>query len=169
MQRRFASVLLALLVVGLVGCDHATKHIAQSELRGHSPVTLLPNFLDLRYAENRDVGFGLLRAVPEPVRKPLILVGGAVGLSVLGLFWWRRRRASLLEHAAYAALVGGALGNLSDRLARGYVIDFVHLHHWPVFNVADVCLVAGAALIWFASRARPEPVLAPSKRPDSRS
>jgi signal peptidase II len=152
MQRCLASVLLVLLVAGLVGCDHATKHIAQSELRGNPPVTLLGNILDLRYTENRDVGFGLLRAVPAPVRRPLILVGGSVGLGFLGLLWWRRRRASLLEHAAYATFVGGALGNLTDRLARGYVIDFVHLHHWPVFNVADVCLVAGAVLIWLASR-----------------
>lgn len=157
MQRRLASVLLVLLVVGLVGCDHATKHIAQTELRGHEPVPLLGNVLSLRYTENRDVGFGLLRAVPQAVRRPLILVGGAVGVGFLGLLWWRRRRASLLEHAAYATFVGGALGNLTDRLARGYVIDFVHLRHWPVFNVADVCLVAGAALLWIASRAHEAP------------
>lgn len=168
MQRRLASVLLVLLVIGLVGCDHATKHIAQTELRGHAPVTLLGNILDLRYTENRDVGFGLLRAVPAPVRRPLILVGGSIGLGVLGLLWWRRRRAPLLLHAAFATFAGGALGNLTDRLARGYVVDFVHVHHWPVFNVADVCLVVGAGLLWLASRRHEAPALAPLAAPDPR-
>lgn len=153
MKRRASSLLFALLVVGLVGCDHATKHIAQTELRGQPPVTLLSNILDLRYTENRDIGFSLLRAVPERVRKPLIFAGGLAGLTLLGVFWARRRqRAGWAEHAAYAALLGGALGNLTDRLARGYVVDFVHVRHWPVFNVADVCLVAGVGLLWIASR-----------------
>ena len=54
---------------------------------------------------------------------------------------------------AYALLLAGALGNLSDRLFRGYVVDFIHLHHWPIFNVADICIVVGALL--FALHARP--------------
>lgn len=171
MSRRVSSLLLALLVVGLVGCDHATKHIAQSELRGQPPVTLLANVLDLRYTENRDVGFSLLRKVPERVRKPLIFVGGSAGLVFLGVLWWRRRRAPWQEHAAYAVLTGGALGNLTDRFARGYVVDFVHLHHWPVFNVADICLVVGVGLAFLASRVQsttptppPEPATVPVPR-----
>ena len=154
MQRRLSCLLFALLVVGLVGCDHATKHLARTELRGHPPVTLIANVLELRYTENRDVGFSLLRGVPEPVRKPVIFGFGAVGLTVLGVLWWRRRRAPWQEHAAYAVLVAGALGNLTDRLVRGYVVDFVYLHHWPVFNAADGFLVAGVGLVWLASRAK---------------
>jgi signal peptidase II len=162
MHRRLSYFLFAVLVVGLVGCDHATKHLAQSELRGHPPKTLVANVLELRYTENRDIGFSLLRRVPEPVRKPLIFTASAVGLGFLGLLWWSRRRAAWQEHAAYAVLVAGALGNLSDRLIRGYVVDFVYLHHWPVFNAADVFLVAGVALVWLASRSRqPTAALAP--------
>ena len=153
MQRRLSYFLFAVMVVGLVGCDHATKHLAQSELRGHPPATLIANVLELRYTENRDVGFSLLRRVPETVRKPLIFGIGTVGLTFLGFMWWsRRRRAVWQEHAAYALLLSGALGNLTDRLARGYVVDFVHLQHWPVFNAADVFLVAGVGLVWLASR-----------------
>lgn len=169
MQRRASYLLFALMVVGLVGCDHATKHIAQSELRGRPPATLIANVLELRYTENRDVGFSLLRRVPEPVRKPIIFGFGAVGLSFLGLLWWRRRQAPWQEHAAYAVLLAGALGNLTDRLFRGYVVDFVYLHHWPVFNVADAYLVVGVGLVWLASRIRPAPVLSPSELPAARS
>jgi signal peptidase II len=142
------------LVTGLVGCDHATKHLAQTELRGHAPVNLITNVLELRYTENRDVGFSLLRRVPEPVRKPLIFGVGAIGLTFLGFLWWNRRRAAWPEQAAYAILMAGALGNLTDRLIRGYVVDFVYLHHWPVFNAADVFLVVGVGLVWSTSRVK---------------
>lgn len=169
MQRRASSWLFVLLVIGLVGCDHATKHIAKTELRGHPPATLVANVLDLRYTENRDVGFSLLRRVPEPVRKSVIYVIGTIGLGLLGRLWWRRRSAPGPEHAAYAVIVAGALGNLTDRMLHGYVVDFVHLHHWPVFNVADVCLVAGVGLVFLASRAKPTPALSPGELPAARS
>lgn len=155
MQRRVSYLLFVFLVVGLVGCDHATKHIAQSELRGQPPVTLVKNVFELRYTENRDIGFSILRGIPEPVRRPLIFLGGTVGLSLLGILWWHRRRAAWQEHTAYAVLLGGAIGNLGDRLARGYVVDFMHIQHWPVFNVADICLVVGIGLLWITTRRQP--------------
>ncbi len=147
---RFRVILLATAVL-LVGCDHATKHLAKRGLEHQPPSTLVPRVFDLTYTENRDSGFQLLRSVPERVRTPILtsvqIMAGSVFL-LLGL----RRRSSRLARGAFLLIAAGALGNGIDRLVRGYVVDFLYLHHWPVFNVADVYITAGAVLLVIASR-----------------
>ena len=83
----------------------------------------------------------------------LVVVGIAVSLV---LAWWLRRGAtSRLEAAAYVGLIGGALGNVADRLRLGAVVDYLDLHwrgmHWPAFNLADILVVGGAGLLVLAS------------------
>ncbi len=152
-------IVLAALVAGLVGCDHATKHAAQQSLRDETPVTLLSGALDLTYTENRGVGFNLLRVIPDETRRPLVLGLRMVATSVLLIVWFFRRREGWPEQAAMALLLAGALGNGIDGLVRGYVIDFIHLHHWPVFNMADICLTIGGILlflvVWKSKREAP--------------
>ncbi|MBS0401677.1 MAG: signal peptidase II [Proteobacteria bacterium] len=81
----------------------------------------------------------------------------AIGIAVSGvLAWWLRRGvASRLEAAAYVGLIGGALGNVVDRLRLGAVVDYLDLHwrgmHWPAFNLADILVVGGAGLLLLAS------------------
>lgn len=147
MAKRAAGWLLMLLTLGLVGCDHATKLAAQTALEHRRPLSLVPGLLDLRYAENRDTAFSLTRALHLP-GKPLVL--GAISLLVLaGVLarWWQRRRAPYVEQLGYALIVAGALGNALDRLLRGYVVDFIEIRRWPVFNVADVAVVAGGLIL----------------------
>lgn len=143
------------LALTLVGCDHATKHWAETSLKGARHVELVPGALDLRYAANDDVAFGLLRFVPGDVRLPVILTLGVLLIAAVGLHWWRRRvdgAMGRLEPLAYTLILAGALGNVADRVVRGYVVDFIHLHHWPIFNVADVAIVAGAVLLAWSLR-----------------
>jgi len=144
------------LALSLVGCDHATKHWAETSLRGGPHVELVPGALDLRYAANDDVAFGLLRFIPVDLRMPLILALGALLIGAVGFHGWRRRRqggVGRLEQLAYTLVLAGAVGNVVDRLFRGYVVDFIHLHHWPIFNVADVAIVAGGVLLAWQGRA----------------
>ncbi len=145
-RRGLRLVLFGAMLLG-VGCDHATKHFATQTLRGAQAVEVVPGVLDLRYAENHDVGFHLLRAVPEGPRHIVILVFGAVAVTLMLALWLGRRVDEPLQQAGIALLLCGALGNLLDRLFRGYVVDFIHVHHWPVFNVADMCICAGALLL----------------------
>jgi signal peptidase II len=75
----------------------------------------------------------------------LALVG--IGLLAFTAVWLARRPAWSRQSAGIALAIGGGLGNLIDRVARGSVIDFIHWHGWPVFNVADIAIFVGAVLI----------------------
>lgn len=154
-------VLLAAGVLLLAGCDHATKYVAKAGLEGERPVDVVGKIVRLDYTENRDTGFGLLRWIPAGTRLPVILALQSLGALVLAVALWRRRGLDL--HAAgFALVLGGALGNLTDRICRGYVVDFVRVPHWPVFNVADVWISIGIGLVALALiRERPARAAAP--------
>lgn len=153
-----------LFALGLLGCDIGTKEVAARSLAGEPPVSVAGEVLEFRYAENRDVGFSLLRGLEEPTRYVLLMVVIPLMLLAIGASWWRRRReAPLSEHLAYGALLAGALGNYVDRLFRGFVVDFIALPHYPVFNVADIAIVVGVGLLLLSARRREtEPAAPPS-------
>ena len=135
------------LVIALVGCDHATKVVATVSLPGSSRV-IVPGLLELVYTENRNIAFSLFHQLTSPAKGPLILAMGFLAICAISALWWKRwREARLVEHAAFALVIGGALGNALDRLQRGFVVDFIHVLSWPVFNVADIAVSVGGALV----------------------
>jgi signal peptidase II len=139
----------------LVGCDHASKLAAKTFLEGHEPRQLIHGVVDLHYTENTDVAFNLLRDMPDRMRAVfLVFVGGFAAVILLGLLFLRRGQ---FGRFALLFVTAGAIANYVDRLARGYVVDFIQVPHWPVFNVADVYVtVGGIVLCWLAFRARRE-------------
>ena len=141
------SILIALIF--LVSCDHATKGVAKAELEGGSARQLIRGALDFRYVENTDIAFNLLRWIPETIRTPGLLFFGALALLALGLLLLKGRGEPRMHRLALVLVTAGAIGNYLDRVVRGYVVDFVHIHHWPVFNVADVYITAGYILLAF--------------------
>ncbi|HLK89482.1 MAG TPA: signal peptidase II [Polyangia bacterium] len=159
-----ARLTFVLSLILLVGCDHGTKYVAKAGLQGHHPHTLIRGVLDLQYVEHTDVAFDLLRWIPEGARGPILIFAGAAGLVALAAFLLRRPPRSRAGQLALLLVTAGALGNYLDRIVRGYVVDFIHLHHWPVFNVADSCVTIGAILLGLtalrgprATTARPAP------------
>lgn len=144
----FRWVVFLVLVVAITGCDHRTKLLAAQELPPGKSVALITNVLSLEQARNTDTAFSLLSdIIPKQPRLLLLKVTatfGTVALAALTLL--RFRRATNLERTALALLLGGALGNTIDRWRWGYVIDFIHVQYWPIFNVADMALCVGAAL-----------------------
>jgi signal peptidase II len=153
-RSRHVLLLLALvaLVGGLVGCDHATKRLATTQLAGRPAVTIVGGAVSLRYVENRDSAFGLLRRLAPTTRRPLLVAASLVATALVVALWWQRRRSGWLGHLAFALVLAGGVGNLVDRAFRGYVVDFVHVRYWPVFNVADAYLVVGIALLLVLNR-----------------
>jgi len=129
--------------------DRLTKaQIASTFMPGESRL-IVPHLLYLTYVQNTHGAFGLFGD------QAWLLIG--LGLIVLGVFYVAFREAaaqSLLVRIAFGAILGGALGNMIDRLQRHFVVDFIDLRVWPVFNVADSFITVGVALLLIASAKR---------------
>ena len=136
--------------VGILAADQLSKAAAVAGLSGAGPVDVLP-ILNLTLTRNRGVTFGLLGGGAVPPWA-LAAVAGAV---TLGLLVWMLRTRSPTERLALGLVVGGALGNIADRIARGAVVDFIDFHawgwHWPAFNIADSAIVGGVGMLLFAT------------------
>ena len=129
--------------------------------RPKRPIVISEDFLMLRYAENPGAAFGLFRRLPPGARGPLFHLV-SIGAVVLITVYWLRLRGTKQEIWALIGLplvLGGAIGNWVDRLARGFVIDFIEAHWkdvytWPSFNVADSAIVVGVVLLLIDGMAR---------------
>lgn len=157
MRPVFRFFALLSLVWMLVGCDHVSKHLARTNLSDGSVYPVAGAHFDLRYTENRDIAFNLMSSLPDRVKLPLIFGSGAIAIAFLAGTLFFSRKLNLAQTLALTAVLAGALGNYIDRAWHGYVVDFLHVRHWPVFNVADIYVTAGViALILFGgSLARP--------------
>ena len=129
--------------------DQCSKLIADSLLQFNEPVNLLP-FMDLRKVYNPGAAFSFLSDASGWQR--WFFVGLTLVVSIILIVWLRRLPAGQARLAlALSLILGGAAGNLIDRLVYGYVIDFIDLYyrswHWPAFNVADSAITIGACLL----------------------
>ena len=117
------------------------------DLRARGSVPVLPVF-NLTWVENTGVSTGLLRAETEPMRWALVVATLAIALAVAV---WIAREKNRWDIIALGLVLGGALGNIVDRIRFGYVVDFVHLHAGPwsfyVFNVADAAITIGVVIL----------------------
>lgn len=146
---RLPQLLLLLFTACLVGCDHVTKEVAVIELQS-DPRVFLGGLLQFTYAENHDMAFGLLSNWLGAVERLWVLTGAKLLAVGGGLYFlaFRRESTSLLQKFAVALITAGAAGNLIDRVSRGFVVDFIRVPHWPVFNVADIVIVVGFMLLF---------------------
>ena len=147
-QRVIAFVISALVVL----IDRVTKHIVAKQLPFGQAHTVIPGVFRITDVHNTGAAFSMFaeNASPEMVRD--LLIGFSV-IAVLVLFAMLMRTGRYLSvtSVALALILGGAFGNLYDRIRYHYVIDFLEVHivhyHWPDFNVADSCIVIGAGLL----------------------
>ena len=135
----------------IVLADQATKAMVRGRLELHESITVIPGFFDLTRVHNTGAAFGFLDAVDLPFKTALlalVAVGALIGLTLYS--------ASLapeqgLTRQGLALVIGGAAGNLIDRVTAGYVLDFVDLYqagwHFWAFNVADAAISVGVALM----------------------
>jgi signal peptidase II len=125
--------------------DRVTKVLAEQHLEGRPPIDVIPGVLQLRFTTNPGGAFGLFG------RATWLFVGASLVVIVI-IVIASRRPPTRIGAVALALVLGGALGNLTDRLVRGpelsgEVVDFIDFQVWPVFNIADSCIVIGAALL----------------------
>jgi signal peptidase II len=146
----------------VLAVDQLTKQLVVANLAGRPPVDVIGEFVQLRYTTNSGGAFSLLTGAP--------LFFGIMAMVIIGGIVYASRRAQPLSLLVVLGLIlGGALGNLADRLLRGdaflqgEVVDFVRVGIWPVFNVADSCVVVGGILLaLMLGRAEREPDKAPA-------
>lgn len=137
------------ITVAIVVFDQLTKFAATDYLTRHGEIQLTP-FLNLVLVHNTGAAFGFLSGAGGWQNVFFIIVALAASIFIL----WMYRRLSTGDKLLAIALMlvlGGALGNLIDRLIHGYVIDFIDIYygtwHWPAFNVADSAITVGAVLL----------------------
>ena len=144
--KRFLVVLAA--VLNLVLVDAAAKELAAGYLKGAAAFPVIPNVFDLAYVENRGCAWGMFQGQVWPL--------AIFGLLALGFLVWRRKSVfgpGVAAAWAEPLLYAGIVGNVIDRLFRGYVIDMFDfhwgVHHFPCFNVADslICVAVGLLLL----------------------
>ncbi len=129
--------------------------VTSLELREHwVPLSALEDIFDITYTRNTGAAFGLGQEFGNVFLVIAVVVVGVI------LYYYRTLEANWVIRVALGLMMGGAIGNAVDRVFRGYVVDFLHLHGWPIFNVADSVVVLGVALwvavLWWEDRQLPD-------------
>ena len=146
-------LLVASIVGGILFLDQVTKTLIAQSLEIGQHVPILAGFFDLTHMRNPGAAFSFLAQAPEWFRQPFFLVATGVAIVALLFFILYAQEAGTLLVVAAASILGGAIGNLIDRLLYGEVIDFLLFYWrdwaWPAFNVADSCITLGVVgLLW---------------------
>ena len=145
--------LLILIAFMASGCslDLKTKELVKENLQEQS-ITLIDNFFDLSYVENHAIAFGFLGNMAKNIRIPLIFILTISATLCMFYFISKIRHEKLSVQLPFFIILGGAYGNIIDRMINGFVTDFFHVHYFcsynfPVFNVADVLINIGIILM----------------------
>ena len=135
----------------VIALDRLTKWIVEMRVSPADTYTVIPGFFDIVRAQNRGVAFGLLNESTFEWRTTLLVLVSVAAVVVVSAIIWKARRLDARSLWGFALILGGAAGNLFDRILSGRVTDFLDLYirdyHWPAFNVADSALVVGCGLL----------------------
>jgi signal peptidase II len=142
--------------------DHATKYAVRWRFDLGDGLEIIPGFLRLARVHNSGVAFGLFAKVESPYKPYILALMAVVAVVVIIAYGARMPSQRRLLQLALAVTLGGILGNFTDRLMHGFVVDFVELHlyeaySWPTFNVADSAITIGIALLLIDTVKNPEP------------
>jgi signal peptidase II len=134
----------------LVAADQATKAVVQRSMTLHESIPIVPS-VSLTYTTNPGAAFSLLADADPTFRSWFFLLVSAVALTLVMVFLRRVEHGDWWTLGALSLILGGAVGNLIDRVRHGEVIDFIDLYlgryHWPVFNVADSGITIGMLML----------------------
>jgi signal peptidase II len=147
-QSRRLEIWLPILVVAI---DQLTKAAVRAMLPLHESVTVLPGFVDFTHVRNSGAAFGILNGVDFPFKTILIAVIATSALVGVGMYAASLAHHQLVARLGLALIIGGAAGNLIDRVIAGSVVDFVDVYwrtyHFWAFNVADSAISIGVAIM----------------------
>ena len=131
-------IIAALVVAG----DQYSKHVISTTFLPEESRIVIPHVVYLTYVQNSQGAFGLFGSHP-------LLLAAFASAVLIGFFLWYRStgNAGMTTHIAFGLILGGAIGNIADRMRLSYVVDFIDFRWWPVFNVADSAISIGVCLL----------------------
>ena len=131
--------------------DQVTKELIRRTLPLHESITVIPGVFDLTHVRNTGAAFGIMDAADFPFKTVIIVLIATAGLVGVAIYSASLARQQLTARVGLALIIGGAAGNLIDRVFVGYVVDFVDVywrdHHFWAFNVADSAITIGVAIM----------------------
>jgi len=165
MTRGLGTRLLYLALSGfLFSLDRVTKALVVDKLSLHESVSVVGGFFHLTHITNTGALFGLMAGLSSPFRGLIFITVPVLAIGLILLFQFHARENDFLAQVGLSMILGGALGNLWDRIFLGHVIDFLDFSvagfHWPAFNIADSCICLGVLslildLLWRERRVVP--------------
>ena len=151
MTKNSARAIHFLIALAVVLLDRWTKRLVASHIAMYTNIQIIPGFFRLTHTENTGAAFSLFADSTSHWTTSMLIAFSIVAMVVVSILLWRQTRALTITGIALSLILGGAVGNLWDRLARGRVIDFllfyIKRYQWPVFNLADSAIVIGASLL----------------------
>ena len=161
------------IVIAILIADQLTKYWAKQNLEPIGQISLIGDWLKLTFTENTGIAFGI--DLGGQVVVTVLSVLATIGISI---YLYSLRRDNIYYKLAFACILGGAIGNLIDRALYGRVVDFIHfdlyrgyigtyyLSLWPIFNIADIAISTGVAImfVWYKRIFEPELAAAQSDR-----
>ncbi len=144
-------LLYLLLSVGVFLADRLTKLLVENTMSLHESRSVIPGFFHVVYAKNQGIAFGLFSESSSGLKTFILVFLSSLALAGVALLLWTADHSATRLSTGLALILGGALGNLFDRVQQGSVVDFldffVSSYHWPAFNVADSAIVIGGCLL----------------------
>jgi len=145
-------LILVILTIGTIILDQWTKLIIVDRFRIHDSIPVIKDFFSITYIRNTGAAFGILAQANPAFRVPFFVIVPLVALVAIGYIFRKIPDSDLKLSTALSLVVGGAVGNLIDRLTLGYVVDFLDFHwkyeyHFPAFNVADTAICIGVGIL----------------------
>lgn len=151
MKTKYFVFFVTLLAVVLL--DQFLKLYISAHFWPHESVSIIPGFLDLTYVKNPGAAFGFLADAPPVFRSFFLIIVTLIAMILILYFIAKSKAREILLTFSLSLIMGGALGNLIDRVRYGEVIDFLDFYiasyHWPAFNIADTAITIGALLLLY--------------------
>jgi len=152
-RRSISTRLMIAIGVSVALLDQATKLLILQRLEFRDEVAIIPGFFNLTLTYNKGIAFGLLSDLPDFLRQVLISVATLMALLAVLYFLVRHYVSDRIAQGALAMIIGGAVGNIIDRVRLGMVVDFFDVYysqyHWPAFNIADSAVCIGVLILLF--------------------
>jgi signal peptidase II len=140
-----------LIAASVLLLDRITKAVVASNVPLHESITVIPGFFRITHVLNRGAAFGLFSDSPSQYKIGFLIAFSVVALLVVSTLLWKHTHVMNSTAFALSLIMGGALGNLWDRLFSGHVVDFLEFYLgsyiWPDFNIADSAIVIGALIL----------------------